>query len=115
MSEMATTYQVGNRTNGLSLALQLHHPSSPISQTGGIDPWGAKLDRMTMDHAITDSHRKATPRHNRQNPRFPREGPQSLQNRPNVGTVVCSEAGCPILTPSAAFESTVSHVTLMGD
>jgi hypothetical protein len=43
---------------------------------------------MTMDHAITDSHRKATPRHGIQNPRFPREGPQCPQNHSYVGRMV---------------------------
>src|ERR1700742_4389156 len=60
---MADASRVGNRTNGLSSALQLHHPSSHSGQTDGIALSGVQARRMPMDHAITDSHTSVTISH----------------------------------------------------
>lgn len=60
---MADAGRVGNRTNGLSSALQLHHPSSLVGQTDGIALSGVQALRKPMDHAITDSHSGVTISH----------------------------------------------------
>lgn len=60
---MADASRVGYRTNGLSSALQLHHPSSRVGQTDGIALPGVHQRRMPMDHAIADSHATVTISH----------------------------------------------------
>ncbi|CAG7643035.1 hypothetical protein SBRY_30734 [Actinacidiphila bryophytorum] len=63
MPEMADAGRVGNRTNGLSSALQLHHPSSRVGQTDGFALSGVQARRKTMDRVITDSHPSVTISH----------------------------------------------------
>jgi hypothetical protein len=60
---MADASRVGYRTNGLSSALQLHHPSSRVGQTDGIALPGSHQPRKPMDHAIADSHATVTISH----------------------------------------------------
>src|SRR4051794_23157211 len=60
---MVDASRVGYRTNGLSSALQLHHPSSRVGQTDGIALPGVHQRRKPMDHAIADSHATVTISH----------------------------------------------------
>src|SRR5882757_10337319 len=60
---MADAGRVGYRTNGLSSALQLHHPSSRFGQTDGFALSGVQARRKPMDRAIADSHPNVTISH----------------------------------------------------
>src|SRR5882757_8523735 len=94
---MADAGRVGYRTNGLSSALQLHHPSSHVGQTDGIALPGVHQRRKPMDHAIADSHAPVTISH-----RVIRsqQTPQSVQYRDSTHTWAdgaLPRAPCPIL------------------
>src|SRR5690349_16172965 len=111
MPEMAYTGRVGNRTNGLSSGLQLHHTSSPVGQTAGIGTSGGQGRRIAMDHAIADSHPGVTIGHDTDRRTACRKDHIPPWIHPKVGTPADSWSGCPILTHRDYLASTVSSIT----